>query len=92
MKPKTATTARNLQIGDRFYKAKDRDKKVLEMVPHDTKKTYFQTYKFWCQGDYDKHPTPINGDTPVIFLRHTTQTDGSTTTTATPGVANEVHT
>ncbi len=84
MEPKTATIARNLKVGDRFYKAKDRNKSVLEMVPHETKKTIYQTYKFWCQGDYDKHPTPINGDTPVIFLRHNTESNGQQPATTTP--------
>ena len=70
MERNTNTIAKNLLPGDRFYKAKDRNKSVLQMVQHDVKKTHFQTYKYWCKADTDIFSKPINKDTPVIFLRH----------------------
>lgn len=67
------TTAGNLSIGDRFYKASDKKKKVLQMVEHETKKTDYQTYNHWCQADDQIKPEAIIAKTPVVFLRHAEQ-------------------
>ncbi len=85
MERNTSTIAKKLITGDRFYKANDRKKTVLQMVEHETKKTYFRTYRYWYMSDTDRFPQPINPDTAVIFLRHTNE-PGTTT-----GLAEPVH-
>lgn len=70
MERNTQTTVRTLEIGDRFYKATDKKKTVLEMIKHDPKTTKHQTYNYWCKGDTDRHPQAIQGGTLVIFLRN----------------------
>ena len=70
MERNTRTTAKELKPGDRFYKATDRNKTVLQMEEGAEKKTFFQTYKYWCRADGDRHPQAINPKTEVIFLRH----------------------
>jgi|GEM_PF-1564275 len=93
MERNTLTTAKMLQIGDRFYIAKHRKKIIMQMVKGEIKKTYYQTYRYWCQADGDKYPQAIKGDTQVIFLRNvndpiTTQTNGSAEPT---DLAGSVH-
>ena len=70
MERNTLTFAKNLQIGDRFYKATDRQKTVLQMIPGETKVTFYTTYDLWCRSDTDHRPKAIKSDTQVIFLRH----------------------
>ena len=69
----TKTTAAALQVGDRFYKAVDKTKTVLQMVEHTAKSTKYQTYSLWYlpPNTDAKYPKAIKGDTEVIFLRHT---------------------
>ena len=81
MERNTQTEAKNLRIGDRFYKVTDKGKKVWEMAAHESKQTKYRTYNYWCKGDTDKFPSPINHDTQVIFLRHAGS--NATTTAAT---------
>lgn len=83
MERNTQTTVKQLREGDRFYKVKDRNKKVLQMVPGKQVKTYFQTYNYFCKADTERHSQAINPNTQVIFLRHTNeQTNISTAGTA----------
>lgn len=42
------TTAGMLKIGDRFYKAKDKQKRAYEMVEGDAVVTQYRTYKLFC--------------------------------------------
>ena len=65
----TATKVRRLEIGDRFYKTKDRSKKVYEMVEGEVKQTFFKTYGFFCKADGETEAKAIDGKTDVIFLR-----------------------
>jgi hypothetical protein len=67
------TTAKALAIGDRFYKASDAKKSVLQMVEHKAKVTRHQTYTIWCipDGRDKRYPDAIKAETEVIFLRHT---------------------
>lgn len=69
----TKTTAVALQIGDRFYKAADTKKTVMQMVEHKQKVTKHRTYNLWClpPGTDARYPKAINSGTEVIFLRHT---------------------
>lgn len=71
MERHTVTTIDKLISGDRFYKASDKKKQAWQVVPGEVKKTHFQTYRFFAKRDTDKHPTPINKSTPIVFLRHT---------------------
>ncbi len=74
------TTVQKLTLGDRFYKVSDKNKIVFQMVPHEVKKTHFQTYKYFCceasviDNKNNKHKErnfkAINKETPVVFLRH----------------------
>lgn len=65
---------RDLKIGDRFYKAGDKDKTVYEKVEHDTKITKYQTYSHWGAIDgMDKFPCAFKSDTMVVFLRNKTE-------------------
>lgn len=73
MERNTLTTAKSLQIGDRFYKLADKKKMPLQMVAHKAKATKYQTYTLWCipDGRDKRYPDAIKGETEVIFLRHT---------------------
>jgi hypothetical protein len=82
MERNTVTTIVDLKEGDRFYKQNDKHKKVLVAISHKVKRTMWQTYHYWCipASIYDRKPkqevieryaTPVKGNTPVIFLRHT---------------------
>jgi hypothetical protein len=70
MQKGTVTKVNRLNIGDRFYKLKDKKKAVYEMVPGEIKRTAFKTYGYWCQADGDRYPKAINGKTEVVYLRH----------------------
>ncbi len=67
---KTKTTARMLVVGDRFYKATDRNKTVYQIVQgkpsEDKRKPDTILYKL---GD-EKYPTEIHPNTQVVFLRN----------------------
>jgi len=69
----TRTNAKALAIGDRFYKATDAKKNVLQMVEHKPKVTKHRTYTLWClpDGRDPRYPDAINSETEVVFLRHT---------------------
>lgn len=68
----TVTTIDKLQVGDRFYKAADRQKAVWTKVQHDVKITNFQTYKYFALKDGSRHPEAISKTTSLIFLKHKT--------------------
>ena len=78
MERNTITTMRELQIGDRFYKASNKKKTVYERVEHETTKTKYQTYQYWAvEGCFQLTTTSIErfakaftGSTEVVFLRH----------------------
>jgi hypothetical protein len=70
MERNTATTAGELQIGDRFFRCNDKKKTVWEKVDSDVKVTHFQTYKHFAITAGMKFPQAINKNTQVIFLRH----------------------
>ena len=82
MERNTPTTVNKLKTGDRFYKAKDSKKQVLQMIDHQAKETLHYTYHYWCKTDNDRHPQAIKGDTNVIFLRNATDGAASTATVA----------
>ncbi len=73
MERNTQTTIKQLQVGDRFYKANDKKKTVYTVVEAEVKKTHFQTYKHQALKDGEQHPEYFKADTLVIFLRHKTE-------------------
>lgn len=66
----TQTEVKNLLPGDRFYKASDKSKTVLEIVPEKVKRTQYQTYTVFAKRDNQMHPDPMKSNTQVVFLRH----------------------
>jgi hypothetical protein len=70
----TRTTVRELQTGDRFYKASDAKKQMYEIVERDVKKTAYRHYHFWALKDGFTKPDPLNGDTLVVFVRNSKDT------------------
>jgi hypothetical protein len=70
MQKNTATKFFRLQVGDRFYKASDRGRKVYEVVEAEKKVTSFRTYSYWAVADGSDELTAFKGDTSVVFLRH----------------------
>jgi hypothetical protein len=73
MKRNELTTVDKLRIGDRFHKAGDQKKKVWTKVENETKVTNYQTYKHWGLPDGEKWPQALKGNSPVVFLRHATE-------------------
>lgn len=81
MERNTVTTVYSLKIGDRFYRAGDKNKTVLVKVEHKFKQTNFQTYKHWVlpasihdrtstnDNTIAKFATAIKSETSVIYLR-----------------------
>ena len=63
------TEIKNLALGDRFYKLKDKSKKVFEKVEAKTKTTQYQTYKDFAKVRGEKFPQPFKSETAVVFLR-----------------------
>lgn len=79
MEPRTLTTISQLKPGDRFYRAKDKHKKVFQLIDHEPHRTSWRTYKFWCMPadiidrpvtSKDAYAQAINKDSEVVFLRH----------------------
>lgn len=66
----TTTHFYKLIPGDRFYKAKDKSKKVFEVVEAEKKVTPFRTYSYWAKQDGSDVVTAFAGNTEVVFLRH----------------------
>lgn len=48
MERNTVTYINKLKVGDRFYRAGDKDRLVLEKVDHKVKRTNYQTYSHWA--------------------------------------------
>ncbi|QTE37204.1 hypothetical protein J3L18_29555 [Mucilaginibacter gossypii] len=73
MERNTRTIAEKLQIGDRFYKANDKQKTVCQMVEGGEKKTEYRNSKLWYlpPNTPPQYPKAIDKNTEVIFLRHT---------------------
>ena len=65
----TITYLYKLNVGDRFYKLKDRTKKVYEMVEAEPKRTRYRTYSFWGKADDADELTAFAGNTEVVFVR-----------------------
>lgn len=70
MERNTITKVNRLNYGDRFYKVKDKKKKVFELIPGERKTTAFRSYGFFGKADDELHPRPLDGKTDVVFLRH----------------------
>ncbi len=70
MERNTKTQVKNLVIGDRFYKASDGKRTVLQIVPGEVKVTKYTTYDVWCKADADLHKQAMKSNTQVVFLRH----------------------
>lgn len=70
MKRNELTEAKNLLVGDRFYKANDKAKAVWEIVKHEEKKTAYQTYTVFAVRPGNKFPEALKANTSVVFLRH----------------------
>ncbi len=70
MERNTKTLIKELQIGDRFYKCRDKNKIVFEKVYEPFKRTNYRTYANFAKTDVQLRGVPMNGDTEVIFLRH----------------------
>lgn len=70
MKKNTLTHVYKLVPGDRFYKVKDKSKKVYEIVEAEPKVTPFRTYSYWCIADGSDELIALKGNTEVVFLRH----------------------
>ncbi|WP_346237745.1 hypothetical protein ABDK00_001545 [Niabella insulamsoli] len=73
MERNTITTVDKLQLGDRFYKANDKNKTVLTKVESEIKVTIYRTYRHFAKTDKEKFPQPINANTRVVFLRNENQ-------------------
>lgn len=71
MERNTQTTIDELAIGDRFYRAKDRNRKVLEKIEHKAFVTKHYTYRHWALADGERHPEMFKNGTPVVYLRST---------------------
>ena len=81
MNRNTVTMISELKIGDRFYKAGDKNKTVFQKVDHKSKRTQWQTYTQFAieakilgrdlnQSKIEEHAKAFKRDTSVIFLRH----------------------
>ena len=70
MQKGTVTKVYKLVIGDRFYKCKDRSRKVYEMVEAEPRRTAYRTYSYWAKQDNSDELIALKGDTDVFFLRH----------------------
>lgn len=69
MERNTLTTIDKLNVGDRFYKVKDKNKTVWEKVAHEIKQTNYQTYSQFATKGKDPHTYAFRKDAQVIFLR-----------------------
>lgn len=69
MERNTVTEVKHLLPGDRFYKQKDKSKKVYEKVEEKPKETQYQTYKHFAKVPGQKFAIPFKSDTMVVFLR-----------------------
>ncbi|SDG31913.1 hypothetical protein SAMN05421827_105121 [Pedobacter terrae] len=70
MKRNELTTAGALAIGDTFYKASDKTKKVFERITGEAKVTDFATYNVTARKHGSKFPEAMKSNTAVVFLRH----------------------
>lgn len=82
MERNSVTTISKLKLGDRFYKAGDKNKKVLEKFDHAVKQTRFQTYSHFAvpasvidtlkpgHEVLSSYIMAMKSDTELIFLRH----------------------
>lgn len=70
MERNTKTTIDKLAIGDRFYKASDKNKTVLQKVAHAPFQTKHYRYTNWAIKDNERHADKMRHDTEVIFLRN----------------------
>lgn len=73
MERNTLTTVKKLTIGDRFYKAGDKNKTLHTVVESTPLKTFFTTYKYFAIRDSDKLKVAFKPDTQVIFIRNINQ-------------------
>lgn len=71
MERNTMTTVDKLRIGDRFYRASDKNKTMWTKVEAPVKKTFFQTYRHHARKDGDKYAIDVRSDLQVVFMRHT---------------------
>ena len=63
------TEIKNLLLGDRFYKLKDKGKTVFEKVDAKAKTTQYQTYSHFAKVSGEKFPQSFKSETAVVFLR-----------------------
>lgn len=77
MERNKVTRMHDLQIGDRFYKLSDPQKKVWQKVSAPVKKTNYRTYKHFAREaglpDKEIFTHAVMGQTIVVFLRSTIQ-------------------
>lgn len=64
MERNKVTTLGKLQIGDRFYKAGDKKKKVWTI-----KSPGKNLNEYMVQEDGDPYPRALKGNAPVVYLR-----------------------
>lgn len=69
MKRFEVTTASKLNVGDVFYKLKDRAKTPYEIVNGHPKVTQYQTYTVHARKLGTRHGLPMKSNTEVVFLR-----------------------
>jgi len=72
MKRNEVTEAKNLSLGDRFYKQADKQKRVLEIVAGEAKVTQYQTYSVFAKEadkPLKKHVYSLKSNTKVVYLR-----------------------
>lgn len=70
MKRNELTIAGALAIGDTFYKASDKTKKVFERIEGETKQSAFAMYNVTAHKHGSKVPEAMKSNTAVVFLRH----------------------
>ncbi len=75
MERNTVTTIDQLQVGDRFYKANDKNKRMFQKVKAGSNgekyvRTRYKTYSHFAKADKELHPVMIERTTAVVFIRN----------------------